>query len=186
MSATVLYAVQANGDVGVAGEIRNSWHSAYRTWTEIARLYAPSVLRTFGSGEPSLPHDRTEMEPIWKLGRDERLLPHHRAALVTTFDWVIVPTEALPEVVAAFRQCAEEWPGSSLDGQAVIIERAMRDVPGLRGIAWNQTNVNGRAWEGPRDPEGDDYLPYNVDRDGKHWWWPREPGAAAAVMHEAS
>ena len=75
----------------------------------------------------------------------------------------------LPKLIEAFRNFEGE---TSLKDQADILEKALSDDD-LLAVAWNQTSVNGGAWESGNIGKNEDgeeaYLPYNILTMEKHW-----------------
>lgn len=72
----------------------------------------------------------------------------------------------LPKLIDMFRKFEGE---TSLKEQADLIENAFKNDDDLIAVAWNQTSVNGDAWESEETDEDDNFLPYNLLKHNKHW-----------------
>lgn len=179
MSYTELFLFNQSGDAEGFADIRNSHRGAMAVWLALERKYLPSLpIPAYAGffemdGKPYDYHSRTmpsnhedAMKDIWELANDDRLSDAEQIALATTFDRVVVKAENVGRVVTAFREFEGE---TSLKEQADAIEGAMASGT-IRAIAWNQTSVNGGAWEADYNEETDDYDPYNLDTGGNHWF----------------
>lgn len=100
---------------------------------------------------------------------DNTKIPEHeRIVLFTTLDNCLIRREECRRVAEAFRQFGGE---TSLDAQAVILERAAMDYH-ITAIGWNQTSVCSENWAnagGYNSKTGED-IPYNCFTGTKHYW----------------
>ena len=106
------------------------------------------------------------IKEVWDLSLKDGVSKIDKICLRSTFDNVVVLKEDLPELLNAFRNFEGE---TSLKEQADVIEEELKNDPELLAIAWNQTSVNGGAWESEEIDDDGNYLPYNLLKSEKHW-----------------
>ncbi len=179
MSCTELYVAQANGDVVLDSEFRNSWGGGAFVWTALCQRYAvaikglvPKEKRLDACTWPGHPQEyqiNEDWKALWRLP-EEDLRPWERDVLLSTFDWTLIAPPDLERLAKSMRRFedAHARPNQvcSLLQQAGRIEELAQS--GVRGIGWNQTSVNGDAWQGPWNESDQESEIYNIDRHEKH------------------
>lgn len=181
MSSTEIYGFNKKGDAYLCGEVRNAFRGAMAIWGILEERYLPmhrpsyvpewiatdeEVIK-FCHYKPSRCADilnRDAMEEIWDLYKKENVSDIDKIVLGTTFDDVIVKKEDVQKVIDAFNGFEGE---TSLKEQAAILEEILKDEEYI-AVAWNQTSVNGGAWE-RYDEEEEEYEPYNIFKGKEHW-----------------
>lgn len=190
MSRMEIYGVKESGEVEPMYELGNSWLGAALVWTQLGNKYIGKYdsmadlvererLRREGKNPDEVlgKHDPFGWTRTWKLQDSPRITEVDWCVLVTTFDWCIVPKEQFEHVIHCFREFHKEFPTSHYAKCAEAIER-LRDA-GYIGYCINATSVNSNPWcvrlpeeEVPED--GDDFRPYNINTDTKHWFFNKE------------
>ncbi len=170
MSYTEIYKFNKEGQAEMIGEVKNAFRGAMAVWTILEKKYLPKYVPSWAfdlDKEYSRmgTFDRGGAAQIWNLVDDSRLSEAEKIVLSSTFDNVVVMVADIPKLVAAFRAFEGD---TSLAEQADLIEGATD----LIAIAWNQTSVNGDAWQSDTSVIEDDdefYPPYNILKENKHW-----------------
>ena len=197
MSCTEIYSFDNNGNAHLYGSVANAWRGAMAVWTEMESRYLPLFIPEYvkacnwyedGMGyEDIVPilgytpsrlspvfHGKSHEDEIWKLADDPNVPYHDRIVLASTFDNILVKKEDLPKLIEFFKGFGGE---TSLPEQAEILQKAYDD-PDVIAVGFNQTSVNADTWTnaGGRDPETDEWLPYNCLTMDKHTWLFDEEG----------
>lgn len=171
MSCAYMYGVKRNGDVVQVAEYENSYHGAMLIWIEYGKKFCGWTDESASREMFWLPGLRT----VWDLAKEQgKLTTSEEVVLVSTFDNVVCPLRVFGTLAAGMEEVAAWMPKHShLRAMASKI-RDMAADPEWRGVCWNQTSVNADAWWGEypegADPDVADRLPYNVDRQHRHWW----------------
>ena len=174
MSYTEIYKFKKNGDAECFSEVRNSWRGAMAIWDILDKKYLPPFMPAWAValGDTDKEYFRSSdimvksIEEVWGLSLKEGVSKIDKICLRSTFDNVVVSKENLPELLKAFREFKGE---TSLKEQADAIEQELKTDPELLAIAWNQTSINGGAWQSDEMDEDGNYLPYNLLKESKHW-----------------
>ncbi len=182
MSYTEIYKFKKNGEAEFLDETKIAFRGAMMVWMKLEEKYLPSLsppLWASTEEEKSRYHSRTSkmmfgnegphpMQPIWDLGRDEKVDKHERIVMLTTFDNVLARKEDLPQIIEAFNSLDFE---STLPEQAEILKTVLDDDDCI-AIGWNQTSVCGDTWinYGGYDEENDEEIPYNINTGERHWF----------------
>ena len=174
MSYTEIYKFKKDGNAECFSEIKNAWRGAMAIWNILDKKYLPKYIPDFAKmlGETDKEYFRSSdfigesIKEVWSLSLKDGVSKTDKICLRSTFDNVVVFKEDLSELVKAFRDFEGE---TSLSEQADAIEKEVKNDPELLAIAWNQTSVNGGAWESDELDEDGNYLPYNFLKSEKHW-----------------
>lgn len=174
MSYTEIYKFKKDGNAECFSEIKNAWRGAMAVWNILDKKYLPKYVPDFAKmlDETDKEYYRSSdfrgeaLKEVWALSLKEGVSKIDKICLRSTFDNVLVLKENLPELLEAFRNFEGE---TSLSEQADAIENELKKDPELLAIAWNQTSVNGGAWESDELDEDENYLPYNILKSDKHW-----------------
>jgi hypothetical protein len=179
MSTTEIFAVEKSGDVVGKFDLRNSWGGAMAIWTSLSTRH----LSLGSDGMYSMMS--TGMKPLFDLLKTDKLTRWEKIVLLTTSDNAIVKAENFIEVAGAMETFYESYKGLNegkvfhLDKQAECLRTLHAEIEehGWRGVCWNQTSVNADSpWYGryeELEEDGEHYeerVPYNIDRDDKHWF----------------
>ena len=128
-------------------------------------------------------------KPLFDLHKQGKLEPWEAVVLTTTYDKVFIPIEHIASVASAFEKFVEEY-GPSQEGMVFSIPEQAKNLrfmlteveeKGWRGVGWNQNSISEAIWTGEYDEEVGDRIPYNIDRDTKHWVWPKNKVEQAAA-----
>lgn len=175
MSYTELYGFTKTG-VESIGETRNAWRGAMAVWTFLEKKYLPKY-RPSWARDDKMDYSRTcsgigskdDIKEIWDLFRSKKISDSERIVMGSTYDNVLVKVEDIEKVLKAFREFEGE---TSLKEQADIIEEALKELPDIIAIGWNQTSVNGDTWTntGGHDEVSGESVPYNLETGAKHWF----------------
>ena len=167
MSRTILYLVPESGEIQSYAEYRNSHGSGSYIFTALCDRYLDGM-QWICSGD--------NINRLWGLAKDDRLPKHHKIALMTTFDRVMVRRENLGRTADAFELFVEDFPPGrrvcSLLKQAGDL-RLISHEPVCFAACWQQTSVSMYVWmvRGQEtEPGGYDYRPWDVSRDEGHWF----------------
>lgn len=174
MSYTEIYKFKKDGNAECFTEIKNAFRGAMAIWDILDKKYLPKYIPDWAIalGKTDKEYFRSSdytmkgLQEIWDLNSKEGVSKTDKICLRSTFDNVIVFKENLPEVLKAFREFDGE---TSLKEQADAIEEELKNDPELLAIAWNQTSVNGGAWETNELDEDENPLPYNLLKSENHW-----------------
>ena len=175
MSYTEIYKFGKDGSAGQVGETRNAFRGAMSIWGILEEKYLPPHKTAWSMPGEKVSRvadmmNRNAMKEIWGLIDNPDISEVDKIVLASTFDNVIVSKENIPKLLDAFRSFEGN---TSLKEQAEVIVSAISEDPELIAIAWNQTSVNGDAWESEETGEDEDgeeyYLPYNLNNSDKHW-----------------
>ncbi len=178
MSYTEIYKFKKDGHAEFLDEVKNAFRGAMAIWIIVEKRYLPKYTPDWASifDDSTRDFSRTsdfrgdKIQEIWDLHTNSKVSEIDKIVLGSTFDNVVVMKKDIPRLIEAFRSFEGE---TSLKEQAVIIEDAFKNDKDLIAIAWNQTSVNGDAWESDDlgvDDEGEEYyLPYSVLTGTKHW-----------------
>ena len=179
MSYTEIYKFNKEGDAIFYDEVKNSHRGAMAVWCHLEKKYLPSLSKPenyWWSAKENEYNSRTivyssgdnnPMNEIWSLDKSDKLTIHEKISLSTTFDNVVVKKENIPIIIEAFNNFGFE---TSLPEQAKILEKLLDDDDCI-AVAWNQTSINGDAWERQDiDDETDEIIPYNLNYCDKHWF----------------
>ena len=176
MSYTEIYKFKKDGNAERFAEVKNAFRGAMAIWINVEKRYLPKYIPTWAMGDTSREYSRTSdimgggVKEIWALFYDDKISEIDKIVLGSSFDNVVVMKEDIPKLIESFRNFEGE---SSLKEQADLIEDAYNNDDDLLAIAWNQTSVNGDAWESDEtglDEDGYEYyLPYNLLKDERHW-----------------
>ncbi len=173
MSYTEIYKITQIGNVIQAGEVRNAWRGAMAVWGIMEKKYCVPLPKPIwmslsdynergysrcGGGMSSFGGVANPMQDIWDLVNSDSVPELEKIVLASTFDKVIVLKENFDELLKAFNEFEGE---TNLKEQAEVIEK-LNDEKNCIGIAWNQTSVNGGAWQNGSKP-------YNINKQDKHW-----------------
>lgn len=176
MSYTEIFTFDKKGNASQYGEVKNAFRGAMQVWNLLDFKYLPPFIPTWALNLPVREeryHRSSDfmgggLKEVWSLFDNPDISETDKIVLGTTFDNVVVMKENLQSVIDAFRAFEGE---TSLKEQADILEEALNDEDVI-AVAWNQTSVNGGAWETGDvfyDEDGDEQLvPYNLSGD-KHW-----------------
>jgi hypothetical protein len=175
MSYTEIYKFKKDGNAECFAEVKNAFRGAMAIWTNVEKRYLPKYIPTWAMGDTSKEYSRTSdftgggLKEVWALFDSDKISETDKIVLGSSFDNVVVMKEDLPKLIEAFRNFEGE---TSLKEQADLIENAFKNDDDLLAIAWNQTSVNGDAWESNEtglDGDGDEiHLPYNLLKHDKH------------------
>ena len=177
MSYTEIYKFKKGGDAEKFASVKNAFRGAMAIWVNIEKRYLPKHIPYWAINNTSKEYSRisdvsvpSAVEEIWNLFESKGVSEVDKIVLGSTFDNVVVMKEDLPKLIDAFRKFEGE---TSLKEQADLIENALNNDDDLIAIAWNQTSVNGQAWESDETSFDVDnevyYLPYNLLKHDKHW-----------------
>ena len=171
MSYTEIYTFNKEGNAEMTGEVKNAFRGAMAVWSEIDKKYLPPFKPCWA--EAGKIYSRASdfigggLREVWDLFDNPKLSESDKIVLGTTFDDVIVMRDDVPKVLEAFK--AFEGNTSLLE-QAEEIKRVLNEDNDVIAIAWNQTSVNGDAWEtSTMDENQEYYLPYNILTGTEHW-----------------
>lgn len=183
MSYTEIYKFNSNGDAEFFNEVPNAWRGAMQIWRTLEKKYLPPLPKPSWMDQedydrkgyyryqmpPSLDDNKEHLlKPVWELFGDDKLTREDKIVLGTTFDGVIVMYENLKDVITAFESFDKNHDTeTSLKQQADILKEALADDD-LIGVGWNQTSINGDAWEKYIDAK-DEPIPYNLMNDMEHF-----------------
>jgi hypothetical protein len=169
MSATILYAVNEDGDVQEHSEFKNSWGSAMLVWDYLAQKYFPvpedhdpTDTWTYCTINP------TFLKKVWDLQNKEDLPLCEYAALLTTFDGAMCRREYLPRLATLLMEfdtlAREKWPKrvNTINDQARALLNVSNSEYGWQAVCWQQTTVGPAQWH-------KDDQPYNI-AENKHWF----------------
>lgn len=176
MSYTEIYKFKKDGNAECFAEVKNAFRGAMAIWTNVEKRYLPKYIPTWAMGDTSKEYSRTSdfmgggLKEVWALFDTDKISETDKIVLGSSFDNVVVMKDDLPKLIEAFRNFQGE---TSLKEQADLIENAFKNDDDLLAIAWNQTSVNGDAWQSDEtglDEYGDEiYLTYNLLKHDKHW-----------------
>ena len=176
MSYTEIYKFGKDGNAELFAEVKNSFRGAMAVWNILEKKYLPKYIPEWAMGDTSREYSRSSdffgkaLKEVWDLFYSDKISENDKVVLGSTFDNVIVMRNDIPMLIESFR-CFEGE--TSLKEQSNIIERIYNDNKTFIAIAWNQTSVNGDAWESDEimlDEEDEEfYLPYNILKENKHW-----------------
>jgi len=176
MSYTEIYKFKKDGNIECFAEVKNAFRGAMAIWSNVEKRYLPKFMPIWAMGDTSKYYSRVSdimgggIKEIWALFETTKISETDKIVLGSSFDNVVVMKEDLPKLIEAFRNFVGE---TSLNEQADLIEKAYNTDDDLIAIAWNQTSVNGDAWQSNEtglDEDGDEiYLPYNLLKEDKHW-----------------
>ncbi len=158
MSYTEMFGFDKKGDAYFLAEIKNSWRGGIAIWNFLYDKYYGGTFPMF-SGQAGFDQLNDAFE---------RMPEYEQIALQTTYDYALIKRENFQQVIDAFRAFEGE---TSLKEQANVIESALADEDCI-AIGWNQTSVNGDNWTnyGGYDEKNDEAIPYNINKDDKHWF----------------
>lgn len=168
MSYVTVYAVHPNGEVLHFGEARNNHGYSPIVWDHLARKYSFSQDRY-------LMGDTLGLERLWRSCGTGVMSKQEDILLGSTFDRVWIRKDGLERLLEAQEVFYREvvLPGKFVETIAGCMDferRAMKEIEGLLGIAFNQCSAVSSFWNLPyeRDVE-EDYLyrPYNVLTDAE-------------------
>lgn len=175
-----MYTAGPSGDVEPYAEFRNAHGGAMAVWRILSEKYlnvkGPEFMMLMMQG----------FKPLFDMHKQGKLEPWEAVVLTTTYDRVFIPIEHIASVASAFEKFVEEY-GAAQEGMAFSIPEQAKnlrflltevDEKGWRGVGWNQNSVSDAIWTGEYDKEEGDNIPYNVDRDDKHWVWPENKADA--------
>jgi len=173
MSYTELFKFNKKGEAEDLGEVHNAWRGAMAVWRILDKKYLPPFTPEWAKSigetdrEYSRASDMIAIKEIWGLQHNNDVSKSDKIVLGTTFDNVIVNKENMPLVISAFKEFEGE---TNLLEQAEILEEALKDEDVI-AVAWNQTSVCGDNWTniGGYDEDEDEYVPYNILTQDKHW-----------------
>lgn len=177
MSYTEIYKFKKDGNATMLAETKNAWRGAMAVWNILDKKYLPPFMPDWAKalGETNKEYYRSSdmmgkgLKEVWGLYDGDKISETDKIVLGSTFDNVVVMKEDLPKLIEAFRNFEGE---TSLKEQADIFEQALKDDD-LLAVAWNQTSVNGDAWQSDETGKDEDdeevYLPYNILTMEKHW-----------------
>ena len=176
MSYTEIYKFKKDGNAECFAEVKNAFRGAMSVWRIIEKKYLPPYIPTWAIGDTPQEYSRASdftgngLKEVWGLFDAGKLSKVDKIVLGSTFDNVVVMRDDLPELCEAFRAFDGE---TSLKEQAEKIFCELQNDDSFLAIAWNQTSVNGDAWESDEtglDEDGEEiYLPYNLLKHDKHW-----------------
>jgi hypothetical protein len=174
MSYTEIYKFKKNGEAQCLAEVKNAFRGAMSIWQILENKYLPKYKPSWSFGHSDYSRITDFMgggiKEIWSLFDGNKISYTDRLVLGTTFDNVVVMKEYIPEIIKSFREFEG---GTSLKEQADLIEYAYKTDDDLIAIAWNQTSVNGDAWESDElsiNEDGEEYYPpYNLLKQSDHW-----------------
>jgi len=166
-----MYVAGREGDVEPYAEFRNAHGGSMAVWRILSEKYldakGPAFMMLMMQG----------FKPLFDLHKQGKLEPWEAVVLTTTYDKVFIPIEHIASVASAFEKFVEVH-GPSQEGMVFSIPEQAKNLrfllteveeKGWRGVGWNQNSVSEAIWTGSRD---DEPVPYNIDRDTKHWVWP--------------
>lgn len=169
MSYTTLYLVPESGEIREYAEYRNAYGLAAYCWTSLCDRYLDGVQWILSDDA---------IKRLWGLAKDGRMPEHHKIALRTTFDNVMVRRENLLRVGDAFDQFVKDFPpgkqACSLSKQAADL-RLLSHNAKCFAVCWCQTSVAADAWMTRDDDEvneeGDPvYRGWDISKDEGHWF----------------
>jgi hypothetical protein len=180
MSYTEIYKFNKEGNAECFAEVRNAFRGAMAIWMSVERRYLPDYIPSWAIGYPSgeTPTEHTRvadmmgegLKEIWALFENSKVSEVDKIVLGSTFDNVIVMKKDLPILIKAFREFEGE---TSLKKQADLIEEVFKNDQDLLAIGWDQTSVNGDAWQSDETVLDENnieiYSPYNLLKHNKHW-----------------
>ena len=192
MSCTEIYSFDNSGNAHLYGRVANAWRGAMAVWTEMESRYLPLFIPEYvkacnwyedGMGyedivpilgyapsrlSPVLHREDSKIDEIWNLADDENVQYRDRIVLASTFDNILVKKADIPKLIEFFKDFGGD---TSLPEQAEILQKAY-DAPDVIAVGFNQTSVNADTWTnaGGRDPETEEWLPYNCLTMDKHMW----------------
>lgn len=191
MSATEIFVANRTGEMVHAYDLRNAWGGGMAIWTSLAQRHLGGLdpYRGMLSG----------YQEVFDLLKTDRLARWEKIVLLTTCDGALVRAENFIETAEAMEKFAEEYKAMNEGkvfhpaAQAELLRKLHDEIEkeGWQAIGWNQTSVNGDCpWYGgyeefPADDEneaGEERVPYNINKDTKHWWVfddLKEPAAAS-------
>lgn len=173
MSYTTLNYVDKDGDVGVYEEYKNSHGFCTFVWEVLYRAKIDPYVRYVPFFEDG------EMKKCWDLWKSDKLEEFEKIVLMATFDFVMVKKENFSAVAKSFKKFAEKYHTDkervcSLVDQAKDIERMIEDIDckDVVAICWQGTSVSDDMWQSynEEDEEYEDSVPYNINKDDKHWF----------------
>lgn len=164
MSYTTIYKVPERGPIEEYRTFSNSHRGAWTVWVRMQERYLPGHdMYGFGARRDD------QMQKVWDLAKDTRVPLAHRLTMRSTFDRVMVRREDLLALADAFEQFAADFQEhGSIFEQEMALRELAKDTT-CYAVCWNQTSVNGDAWE-VDDPETEESRMYDVALDSKHWF----------------
>lgn len=204
MSATILYAIERDGDVVKHTSFRNAHGGCMAIWRILAEHHLGKTGMEFAM------MISTGYKEVFDLAKEGRLAPWEVVTLMTTYDRVVIPIEHVASVASALKKFGEEY-GPAQDKRGFVFSvpeqaKALQEIAdtaeekGWRGACWNQMSVSDSLWDGvsvlEKNEDGEEEeevererRPYNIDNDsGPHWFWPenkQDEEDASAVAAEA-
>lgn len=164
MSCVELYKITKSGDVNLFGEVKNSFLGAMSVWMFLEKKYLEPYRPSWASDDKTYSRltDPTgeKLTEIWDIFKLKDIEINEKICLGSTFDNVIVYRKNLVQLVDAFYSFGAN---SNLKEQANLISNLLKNDDDFLGICWNQTSVNGDAWQ------TEDYVPYNIFKQDGHW-----------------
>jgi hypothetical protein len=190
MSYSELKVFDKNGDAIALNEFRNSQYIRV-IWDVLAKKYGvlDSIMKriaverrvdintcSIATYENLEVYARGElwddMQPVWDLQNNPNLSEIDYRCLMFTFDYAVIPPEDIEAFAYAFDHFEGVEEGTINHGHAFAqcMRDALDEIDGIRGIALYSTSVCDDPWY----IRGDDYRPYNLDIDDKHWFIPNQ------------
>ena len=108
------------------------------------------------------------LKDIWRLGTNQNISLVDKIVLYSTFDYVLIKREDIPELLNAFRS----FEGiTSLPEQAAAIENMFKNDD-LIAIGFNQTSISSDSWRNYHydNSDPDFCASYNMLTESEHWW----------------
>lgn len=142
-------------------------------WTSLAQRHLPGAdpYRGMMSG----------FQEVFDLLKTDRLARWEKIVLLTTCDGALVRAENFIETAEAMEKFHEEYKAMNegkvfhplKQAEALRELHSQIEKEGWQAVGWNQTSVNADCpWYGryEEDEEGEERVPYNINKDTQHWW----------------
>ncbi len=174
MSRTTVKIIESDGTFKDIAELQNSWGSAAFVWSALSEKYFGKEI-IFG----------LERDPqrLWNLVNDERLSLAERIVHASTFDHAIVEYEHFADAAKLFREFSREHATVDSENHMPAIADLLdewKDKPCI-GMCFQQTSVSEDPWHGAWNEEKEDYEPYDIHTNKKHFFVFAKYGAREVV-----
>jgi hypothetical protein len=166
MGYTELFYINKEGDTVSFKKYHNPWGGAAFIWTQIYDRYLKDNSKEFDSW-------LFNQQPLWDSVNDKAIPLSICTVLAFTFDYAIIEYDKIPKMVEYLKEFLEIFSpdknivchlGEWYDDMMKIYYREDN-----HGICLYPTSVSENLWS-IYGEEKDEYRPYNVNVDDKHWF----------------
>lgn len=162
MSRTTVKIVKTDGQFNDIAELGNSWGSAAFVWSALSKKYLGDEMAWMGGNGKA----------VWDLAGDSRLSQAERIVLVSTFDHAIIEHAHFADAANAFREFSHDHSKADHVNHLPTIARLLderKDTPCI-GMCFHQTSVSEDPWHGGYDEEAEEYKPYDLQTETRHFF----------------